>query len=103
LLGECVRPGGDRKSEAYKIKSTNGRNDIGKEGPNTASRLLRRLARPHPDILARYEAGEFKSVRAAAKEAGIVKDSPAAARIQSAFKKLNDEERREFIAWLKVL
>jgi hypothetical protein len=35
---------------------------------------LRRLARDHPEILDRYEAGEFPSVRAAAREAGIVKD-----------------------------
>jgi hypothetical protein len=31
----------------------------------TSSYFLRRLARDHGDILARYEGGEFKSVRAA--------------------------------------
>jgi hypothetical protein len=35
--------------------------------------LTRRIARDRPDILARMKAGEFKSVRAAALEAGIVK------------------------------
>ena len=36
--------------------------------------LLARLRRDHPAILSRLEAGEFRSVRAAAIEAGIVKD-----------------------------
>ena len=35
--------------------------------------LTARLARDHPGILERMKAGEFKSVRAAALEAGIVK------------------------------
>jgi hypothetical protein len=39
-----------------------------------ASYLARRLQRDHPAIFARLEAGEFPSVRAAAREAGIVKD-----------------------------
>jgi len=44
-----------------------------KRGSNAASHLLRRLARDHPDALAAYERGEYPSVRAAAKAAGIVK------------------------------
>lgn len=43
-------------------------------GGNGAAYLLRRLARDHKDILARYERGEFKSVRAAARAAGLIKD-----------------------------
>jgi len=39
-------------------------------------RILPRLARDRPDILERVKAGEFKSARAAAIEAGIVKDVP---------------------------
>jgi len=42
-------------------------------GSNSADRLTARIARDHPDILGRMKAGEFKSVRAAALEAGIVK------------------------------
>ncbi len=41
---------------------------------NNAVYLTRRIARDRPDILERMKAGEFTSVRAAAKEAGIVKD-----------------------------
>ena len=39
----------------------------------TSSYLTCRIARDHPKILARMKRGEFKSVRAAAIEAGIVK------------------------------
>jgi hypothetical protein len=44
-----------------------------KQGTGHAAYTLRRLARERPDVLSRYEAGEFKSVRAAAREAGLVK------------------------------
>jgi hypothetical protein len=45
-----------------------------KRGGTQSVYLLRRLARDYPSILQRYENGEFKSVRAAAKAAGIIKD-----------------------------
>lgn len=44
-----------------------------KHGSTQSAYLLRRLARDHSIILERYERGEFKSVRAAAIAAGIVK------------------------------
>jgi hypothetical protein len=44
-------------------------------GGTSASYLTRRIARDRPDILDRMKAGEFPSVRAAGKEAGIVKDT----------------------------
>jgi len=40
---------------------------------NAADYLTRRIARDRPDILERMKAGEFRSVRQAALEAGIVK------------------------------
>jgi len=40
---------------------------------NIAEYLTARLARDRPDILERMKAGEFPSVRAAAREAGIVR------------------------------
>ena len=43
---------------------------------NSQERILRRLARDAPDILERVKAGEFKSARAAAIEAGIIKPVP---------------------------
>ncbi len=42
------------------------------ERGNNADYLTARIARDRPDILDRMKAGEFTSVRAAAKEAGIV-------------------------------
>ena len=42
----------------------------------TQSYLLRRLARDAPEILERVKAGEFKSARAAAIEAGIIRPVP---------------------------
>jgi site-specific DNA-methyltransferase (adenine-specific) len=41
---------------------------------NSAEYLTARIARDRPDILEQMKRGEFKSVRAAAKAAGIVKD-----------------------------
>lgn len=44
----------------------------GVTGGTSAEYLTRRIARDHPDILKRMQAGEFRSVRAAALEAGIM-------------------------------
>ena len=43
------------------------------QGGTQASYLTSRIKRDHPEILERMKAGEFKSVRQAAIEAGIVK------------------------------
>jgi hypothetical protein len=50
--------------------------DHGADGGTSASYLLRRLAKDEAfaAILAAYERGEFKSVRAAARAAGLIKD-----------------------------
>lgn len=45
-------------------------------GGTSQTYLLRRLARDRPDLLERVKTGEFKSARAAAIEAGIVKPVP---------------------------
>lgn len=45
-------------------------------GSNSQAYLLRRLARDAPEILERVKAGEFKSARAAAIEAGIIRPVP---------------------------
>lgn len=46
------------------------------KGGNRQTYLLRRLARDAPDVLERVKAGEFRSARAAAIEAGIIKPVP---------------------------
>jgi hypothetical protein len=67
----------------------------GHDGGTSAQRLLRKMAREHPDVLDRYKAGEFKSVRAAAKEAGIVKDVKPFDQIKKLLPKLTATERRK--------
>jgi len=71
-----------------------------KFGGNGAPYLLRRLARDHAEILDRYEAGEFPSVRQAAIAAGITKvPTPLEAAIK-AVDKLDDEDRAKLITHL---
>ena len=60
--------GGDRKSE----EQNQGAINTLKRGSTNADYLTARLKRDAPAIAARLERGEFKSVRAAAIEAGIV-------------------------------
>lgn len=67
------------------------------QGGNQRSYLLRRLARDYGEILAAYERGEFKSVRSAAKAAGIVKDLTPFEQILKLLPKLTDEERADLI------
>lgn len=63
----------------------------------TSSYLAARLKRDHPAIAARVEAGEFKSIRAAAIEAGIVKVPTALDQLRFFWGKATDSERRQFI------
>jgi len=62
--------GGDRRSDNARSKLQS--NFDNKQG-NSSGYLADRLKRDHPDIAARVANGEFKSIRAAALEAGIVK------------------------------
>jgi hypothetical protein len=47
---------------------------ISKERGTSADYLASRIARDRPEVLERMKAGEFSSVRAAAREAGLVKE-----------------------------
>ena len=58
--------------------------------------LLRRLAKTAPDILDRYEAGEFKSVRAASIAAGHIKVATVLEQLFKLWKKATADERTEF-------
>jgi hypothetical protein len=70
--------GGDRKSAEARIRTSEARNQHSNGrliyGEGSQEYLTARIARDRPDILERMKAGEFKSVRAAAMEAGIVKE-----------------------------
>ena len=66
--------GGDRRSE--QAKQDQGDNVTLKQRGNSAEFLKARLRRDHPEIADQLEQGEFRSARAAAIKAGIVKDVP---------------------------
>lgn len=66
---------------AHRRPTTEEKEDKGDDGTfirgsNSQAYLLRRLARDAPEILDRVKAGEFKSARAAAIEAGIIRPVP---------------------------
>jgi hypothetical protein len=93
---KAVDPKGGRPN---KETPTKGRS-LGKQGPNTNERLLRRLARDHPDTLDAYERGEYPSVRAAAIAAGIIKPPTPFEQIKKLIPKLTDAQRQELRAML---
>lgn len=90
LAGE-VRRGGDQRSD--NTKPDNVRID---SGGNGSEYLLRRLAKTAPDILDRYEAGEFKSVRAASIAAGHIKVATVLQRLLKLSEKATEAERADF-------
>lgn len=63
---------------------------------NGSEYLLRRLAKTAPDILDRYEAGEFKSVRAASIAAGHIKVATVLERLLKLWEKATEEEKAKF-------
>jgi hypothetical protein len=65
-------------------------------GSTNRGYLLRRLARERPDLLTAYESGRFKSVRAAAIEAGFIKPPTALDRLRKDWKKATWNERATF-------
>lgn len=89
-----VRQGGDQRSEKTNVDNVN--IDRVKRGGNGSEYLLRRLAKTAPDILDRYEAGEFKSVRAASIAAGHIKVATMLERLLKLWEKATEAERRKF-------
>jgi hypothetical protein len=68
------------------------------DGGTASQYLLRRLAREQPEILAAYERGDFKSVRAAAIAAGIVKVPTALDQLRKDWRKASPREQETFRA-----
>ncbi len=62
--------------------------------------LTARIARERPDILEGMKRGEYRSVRAAAKEARIVTELTPLQRLQTAWRKASDVEREAFLRWI---
>lgn len=71
---------------------------------NTAAYRVAKLKRDRPDIAARLAAGEFGSVRAAERAAGVVpsKIEQAFATAKSAYRQLDAEHRKAFHAWVQA-
>lgn len=73
------------------------RDDVTKsDRGNSADYLAARLKRDHPDIAERVERGGYRSIRAAAIEAGIVKKPNAYKQLCRAWNKATPEERDRF-------
>jgi hypothetical protein len=68
---------------------------------NSDNDLLRRLARDHDDIMSAYERGEFKTVRDAARAAGIKVDPTTLQILRRAWKRASDDKRATFLKEIK--
>lgn len=66
------------------------------KGGNRPAYLAGRLKRDHPEIAARVEAGEFRSVRAAAREAGIVKPPDPLKQLRRWWRAASPDQRAAF-------
>lgn len=64
--------------------------------------LSARLAQEKPKFYDRYLRGEFKTVTAAATEAGLLKDDVNLRRAKSAFRMMTPRQRGEFLAWMRT-
>jgi hypothetical protein len=85
-----AKPGGSRGPEQADVVS------LTRHG-NGAAYLSARIARDRPDVLARMKAGEFKSVRAAAVAAGIVRAKTPLDALHAAWRKATAAQRRQFL------
>ena len=70
-------------------------------GGTSVAYLAGILKRDHPKIAAALERGEFKSVRAAAIAAGIIKVVSSLDQLRRAWKRASAEEREAFELWKK--
>lgn len=70
------------------------------QGGNDSTYLARRLLRDAPDIFAALERGEYRSVHAAAKAAGIIRQKSRLEQLQVLWGKASEDERQAFHAWL---
>jgi hypothetical protein len=88
-----ARHGGDHCSAAK--KQVDNINLLKTPGGTDPAYLVARLKRDAPEVAERLADGEFRSVRAAAIEAGIVKVPTVFERVQKLLPKLTDEERQQ--------
>ena len=58
----------------------------------------KRLQNEHPEVWARHESGDIKSVRAAAIEAGLIRERTALMDLRRGWKNASAGERKTFLA-----
>ncbi len=94
--------GGDRKSE--KAKNQKCAHTFDRNGKTHNKVVLSaRLAQEKPNFYDDYLTGKYKSVRAAAEAAGLVKPGhDPMMRVKAYWKKLTKEQRAEFMEWMKT-
>lgn len=71
--------------------------NINSNGGTSAAYLVARLKRDRPDIAARLAAGEFRSARAAAREAGWVKPPDPLKELRRWWERASDADRAVFL------
>jgi len=67
------------------------------ERGNRQSYLAARLRRDHPEIAKKVEQGRFKSIRAAAIEAGIIKVKTPYEQLMHWWQRADDDQRQQFL------
>lgn len=85
--------GGDRRSEAFQADGKNGKDE--KHG-NSVTYRIGKLKASHPEIVARMQNGEFRSVAEA--ERAVHGETRGLTRLRRAWSKASEEERATFRA-----
>lgn len=75
-------------------------NSTSVQGGNSRDYLLARLKRDSPEIAEALARGEYPSVRAAAKAAGLISDPTPLTLLQRAWTKASPEDHQGFFRWL---
>jgi len=91
LVSKSSRPGRPKKSDERHFLP---------KGENP-SRLVARLKRDHRDVFVALERGEYQTVRAAARAAGIVKTKTPLEQLEHWWKKATTDERQTFLRFLR--
>ncbi len=78
------------------------RHHFDRHGTHSAALLAVRLAQEHPDFYEAFAQGKYRSIRAAAEAAGIVKRAnDPLPRLKSFWKRASKKERAAFRKWLE--
>jgi len=98
--GETIKPIRESRRPTREEQKNGKYNNIIVNQGTSAKYLAARIARDRPDILEEMKAGKYRSVRAAAIDAGIVKVPTSLESAQKAFLKLSKDERETFLIWV---